>query len=52
MGDPLNAKRKLGWEPKTTMPQLVSEMVRVDYASAERDTLVKRSGFRPCDHFE
>jgi len=52
LGDPRKAKLKLGWEPKTTFAELVSEMVREDLKSAERDELVKRHGFTAYDYHE
>jgi len=35
LGDPSKAKRKLGWEPKISFEELVSEMVDTDYKLAE-----------------
>ena len=46
LGDPSKAKAKLGWSPKTTFQELVSEMVTADYASAQRDSLVQAAGFK------
>jgi hypothetical protein len=40
------------WVPKTTFEELVSEMVREDLKSAERDELVKRHGFTAYDYHE
>jgi GDPmannose 4,6-dehydratase len=45
LGDASKAKRKLGWYPRITFDELVAEMVREDFKSAERDELIKRSGF-------
>ena len=39
LGDPTKAKRQLGWEPEYTFDQLVTEMVKEDYASAKNNTL-------------
>jgi GDPmannose 4,6-dehydratase len=52
LGDPTKAKQKLGWTPKTTLQELVVEMVRSDYTSAKRDSLVKAAGFQAYDHYE
>lgn len=52
LGDPSKAKRKLGWWPATTLDQLVAEMVRADYIEAQRDSLVKKAGFRAFDYHE
>lgn len=35
-GDPAKAKRKLGWEPKTSLEELVSEMVEADLERLRR----------------
>jgi GDPmannose 4,6-dehydratase len=52
LGDPSKAKQKLGWTPKITFHELVSEMVREDLKSAERDELVKKHGFTAYDYNE
>jgi GDPmannose 4,6-dehydratase len=52
LGDPTKAHQKLGWKPKTTFNELVSEMVREDLKSAERDELVKKHGFAAYDYHE
>jgi len=52
LGDPSNAKAKLGWTPKISFDELVAEMVREDLKSAERDELIKRHGYKPMDYHE
>ena len=52
LGDPSKAREKLGWVPKTTLAELVKEMVLADYSSARRDALVKMAGFQAFDHHE
>jgi GDPmannose 4,6-dehydratase len=52
LGDPTKAKDKLGWVPKTTLKELVAEMVQADFTSAKRDALVKLAGFQTYDHHE
>ena len=52
LGDPSKAKRKLGWEPRISFHELVSEMVQSDYRAAKRDSLVKSAGFQAYDHHE
>lgn len=52
LGDPLKAKVKLGWTPKTTFEELVAEMVREDLKSAERDELIKHHGYKAMDYHE
>jgi GDPmannose 4,6-dehydratase len=52
LGDATKARVKLGWTPKITFKELVSEMMREDLKSAERDELVKRHGFVAFDRHE
>ena len=52
LGDPSKAREKLGWEARTTLEDMVSEMVREDLKAAERDALCRREGFRVFDHHE
>jgi GDPmannose 4,6-dehydratase len=52
LGDPTKAKTKLGWTPKITFDELVAEMVREDLKTAERDELVKKSGFTTFNYHE
>jgi GDPmannose 4,6-dehydratase len=52
LGDPTKAKERLGWSPAVTFQELVSEMVREDFKSAQRDELVKKHGFSAYDYHE
>jgi GDPmannose 4,6-dehydratase len=52
LGDPTKAKEKLGWVPKISFAELVSEMVREDFKGAKRDALVKKAGFKTFDYHE
>ncbi|WP_374616610.1 GDP-mannose 4,6-dehydratase [Thauera aminoaromatica] len=52
LGDPTKAKEKLGWVPKTSLAELVQEMVQADYTAAKRDALVKMAGFKAFDYHE
>ena len=52
LGDPTRARERLGWTPSTTFEELVTEMVREDLRSAERDELVKKHGFTAFDYHE
>ena len=45
LGDPAKAKEKLGWTPKTTLEQLVAEMVAADVEEAKKEAYLKRKGF-------
>lgn len=42
----------LSWSPQTSFAELVKEMVREDLNAAERDELVKKSGYTAYDHNE
>ena len=52
LGDPSKAKEKLGWTPQISFNELVAEMVREDYKSAQRDELVKQHGYQAMDYHE
>ncbi|MBW2511246.1 MAG: GDP-mannose 4,6-dehydratase [Deltaproteobacteria bacterium] len=52
LGDPTKAKQKLGWAPKVTFEELVSEMVRVDLEKAKCDEMVKDHGYQVFDYHE
>lgn len=52
LGDPSKAREKLGWSPRTSLHELIREMISADYAEAKRDALVKSAGFRTFDHHE
>ena len=45
LGDPSNAKNKLGWEPTTTLEEMISEMVEHDLAKAKQHALLKAHGY-------
>ncbi len=52
LGDPSKAKQKLGWVPRTSFGELVTEMMREDMKEAQRDELVKQHGFKYFNHHE
>jgi GDPmannose 4,6-dehydratase len=52
LGDASKAKNKLGWTPKISFDELVSEMVREDLKGAERDELVKKHGYVTFNNHE
>jgi GDPmannose 4,6-dehydratase len=52
LGDPSKAREKLGWTPRTTFGELVAEMMREDFRSAQRDELIKKHGYKTMDYHE
>ena len=52
LGDASKAKKKLGWKPKISFKDLVSEMVREDLKLAESDQLLIKSGYKSKNKFE
>lgn len=52
LGDPAKAKAKLGWTPKISFDELVSEMVQQDLMKARRDHLCKTHGFETFEYNE
>jgi GDPmannose 4,6-dehydratase len=52
LGNPAKAHRKLGWEPRITFEELVTEMVMADLKEAEKDTMVQQKGYKIYGHTE
>lgn len=52
LGDASKARAKLGWEPKTSFEELVSEMAKADLEIAERDRLVHQAGYKVQGQFD
>ena len=52
LGDASKARQKLGWSPRITFAELVSEMMAEDLKSAQRDELVKKHGFKYFNRHE
>lgn len=44
LGDPSQAKQKLGWEPEITVQEMCAEMVAQDLKTAQRHALLKAHG--------
>ncbi|MGZ0076144.1 GDP-mannose 4,6-dehydratase [Methylomonas sp. YC3] len=45
LGDPSNAKNKLGWVPQITLQEMVAEMVAYDLEQAQKHALLKEQGY-------
>ncbi len=45
LGDPTKAKEQLGWTPKITFAEMVSEMVRADLQDAQKEQLCNNEGY-------
>jgi GDPmannose 4,6-dehydratase len=45
LGDASKARTRLGWRPRVGFEALVAEMIEADLREAERDHLVKSSGY-------
>ena len=52
LGDASKARDVLGWAPRVTFEELVSEMVREDLAIAQRDQLCVTEGFKVLNRHE
>ena len=46
LGDPSLAKDQLGWVSKTTLEELVAEMIKIDKEEAQKELLLVKSGFK------
>mgnify|MGYP001313716125 CR=1 FL=1 len=45
LGDPALAHEKLGWQPTTTLDEMIDEMVGSDYQEAQKERLLIDAGF-------
>ena len=45
IGDSLKAKQKLGWEPKISLEELVSDMIKNDKELAKKEALLIKEGY-------
>ncbi len=52
LGDASKAFKKLGWQPKTTLEELIQEMVDADMKKASRDAHLKKQGFEVIQAIE
>ncbi len=52
VGDASKAKRQLGWSPKCSLQDLISEMVAGDLKSAQQDSYLTDGGFAVQSYYE
>lgn len=52
LGNPDKSKEKLGWEPSTSLEDMVAEMPREDLALIMRDAVCNALGFKTVNHNE
>ncbi|ANE50023.1 GDP-mannose 4,6-dehydratase [Flavisolibacter tropicus] len=52
IGDPTKAQTQLGWTPKYSLQQLVTEMVEADLQTFQREQLLIKNGFQVARQFE
>jgi len=45
LGDSSKAHNELGWEPKISLNQLISEMILNDHKEAKKELILKEKGF-------
>ena len=45
IGDAKKAREKLNWQPKTTLEELVADMIKNDLQLAKKDFLLKKKGY-------
>ena len=45
LGDPGKAKNKLGWQPTTTLDEMIGEMMATDLTAARKNRLLLREGY-------
>jgi len=52
IGNPAKANEKLGWKPKYSLQEMVSEMVQSDLKLMQKDEFLKQGGFGVMNYFE
>jgi len=52
LGDATLAKDDLGWEPKVTFEELITEMTLSDFELAKRDALINDAGYKSYSYNE
>ncbi len=52
LGDISKARRELGWSPKTSLEELVEEMINYDLNEARKELILKKSGIEIKSDYE
>jgi len=52
LGDPSKAQKELGWSPKITLEDIISEMILFDQKEAKKELILKESGINISTNFE
>jgi len=52
IGDPTKAQEKLGWKPKYTLQQMITEMVQADLAAFTQEKTLMEAGYTVNRQFE
>ena len=52
IGDPSKAKKKLGWEPKIKLPELIRDMMDSDLKLMQKDKYLDDGGYKTLNYFE
>ena len=52
LGDPTKAHNKLGWAPKISLEEMISEMISFDHEQAKKELLLRDSGMKVASEFE
>ncbi len=52
LGDSSKAKIKLGWQPKISLEELVTDMIQADIEEAKKESVLKKEGFKIFNYNE
>ena len=52
LGDPSKAQKELGWTPKISLEDIISEMILFDKEEAKKELILKESGINIATNFE
>jgi GDPmannose 4,6-dehydratase len=52
IGDPTKANEKLGWKPKYTLKEMITEMVAADVQEFQQKKILQEAGFRISNQYE